>query len=291
MPLYVPSPARPVDSRLQDLAASMGLQLLPVAYPLTFSTTTADGAVTASLQLDSSEGPLFVTDLRNPTGNAELLQAEVQIRSGARSLVDGRVFLNDLTRNAAVAAETGGLPAPVVVNRGDLLRVTVQARGGYTPGDGTALMARGFHVRRLDGGRVANDDGNAADVLAAHVRAEGELYACGVVVEDGATTDKTTINSEGALCWLGLGVVDETQGVAFAAQLTVGNFDLLPASGLAGTSLKNAGDFVGAEGLVCLPSCAWPLQQGNAVVLRLQWSGAPDVDQTVRAVLLGRRCP
>lgn len=241
-PGSAPPPTSTLLRRLHDLASAHGLMLVPAWYPVVLQGGLA--AEVASVTPDSSEGAFFVTSISASLDDVVAPNSqewELELRSGGRTLTEGRVRALDVFYLPLVLAGGGdaGLPAPIVVLPGDTLAATVTAPAGATTAAGEGLVFLGFHARRPDGQR----DAGATSALARVVRAEGELWASGVVDDE---TTAIPISYDVQVHQIGVDLLGDAGSVnPSRLRVMLGNLDVFP-QGLPGGVLASLFSSTGA---------------------------------------------
>jgi hypothetical protein len=289
-PLTAPAPFVPSERQLQELARRLGVALWPAVYELQLTAGLASDE--PSFTPDSQEGPFLCTRLSGPftpfTGGVlaqSVNEYEVTIKSGSRTLTEGRVRGQDLISLSPVQPTGGTLEAPIVVLRGDTLRVGVAAPAGTTCvlNSGMSIMASGFHVRSKTGARL----GRLADEFAAAVRQLGEFFACGVVA---SSRDSSTVSSD---CVITAIVVDVdsiaggTRENPTSVRAELGNLDLFP-QGLSGLGINSLYNTIGIG--MALSGINIEVPAGQRVTVAPAYPGVL-LPSSVRVSLQGRRAP
>jgi hypothetical protein len=229
--VFAPAYRDPSTARVDAVAKSHGLRLVPAVY----SATLVGGLRTETVNItpDGAEGPFVVRRLlTTQVASLQAQDTEVQISSGGRRLTDGAVRLGDLV-DACIPGNFAGqvvldLPAPIVVLRGDTLAIGFRSDTANSQA-GAAVAVIGHHVRLPDGQRV----GSAGDAWAAMLRDDGEFYAVGVAPTAAA---RDSVNVSSRMLAQRVGIIADNNAAPTSVLVELGNLTLTPPTGLLGAA-------------------------------------------------------
>jgi len=259
--------------RLTALAAQRGLVCAPQIYTPAVSSSQAGatGMVTLTLNAQGDQGPLVVVGVV-PMSDVGKEPHELQIQSGGRRLLEGRVRGADLFTVPLSAAQPQ-LTTPILVRRGDTLSLNLTAPGRvFLIGEKYRLQVVSFYD--YDSGNL-RPCGRGADDLVDELMSEGEFYASGVIAAE-----------EGYVPVSGGNVVVET--LVVTASLPPEGFDW-PVM----TQVFLGDHLVTPQDAAPIPFTStglrFPLASSTRVRIRNTYNPAIPGLQPVRVVAIGRR--